>query len=384
MKKTQQSKAKPKAKAPQAKKKAKTPKKKLDTSIQTGANHVDTDQIDSTGLIRRLKEERKLAMRSIATLSMCATEYARVLIDPFAIVSNMPCVPSSYSVDTVRLRFRQNGVLTVGPQGQGWVGINPYNPSSDTRCIAYSNSAYTQTAPDTFAVTDAGVSFTAWPTSPFASAIFGVAGNNYRIVAGGLKITSLAPLTSVGGLATCFKSTNNSMAIAVTSTVARTLRGNSSGPVLAAEEPIVTWTPRGSPTGISDVGFSSGVYSVSISGYTNAIFIEGATAGQRFYWDASAFYEIVVSGNADLAGLATPNEIDATGQGIVANVASIMSDGVVYARDAVGDIVAEVLSKGKTSVTKGLTDLAVNAINRAVGSQSQAGIPMGIPLHRGL
>lgn len=381
MKKTQQSKPKPKAKGSPAKKRAtRGPAKKIETAIQTGASHVETDKVDSNGLVRRLKDERKLAMRSLATLSLCATEYARVLIDPFAIVSNMPCVPSSYSVDTVRLRFRQNGVLTIGPQGQGWVAINPYNPSSDTRCIAYSDSTYTQTAPNAFSVTDTGVNFTTWATSPFATTIFGPANNTYRVVAGGLKITSLAPLTSVGGLVTCFKSTNNSMAISVTSTIARTLRGNSSGPVLAAEEPIVTWTPRGSPTGISDVGFSSSVNSVNGSGYTNALFIEGATAGQRFYWDASVFYEIVVSGNADLAGLASPNEIDATGQGIVANVASIMSDGVVYAKEAVGDIVASVLSKGKSSITKGLTDLAVNAINRSVGSQSHPGIPMGIPL----
>jgi len=254
-------------------------------------------------------------------LSKCTQTYAMALIDPFAPLTTLPCIPDSNILPSHKIMTKARGVFSTGAAGVGWVAMNPLfgiiNNAAPLGANGFTTVVYTDNSyvGNAYGYTVAGGAITtpgvnsANTNSILTSQFFLTPAVQYRLVAAGLSCRYIGTDFKNQGRIVLYRAQSNS-AIPVGSTAPYFLQDNYtvSVPVRRSSEYVYYIPDTYALTSYNGLTPIENIYSGVYNNYI--IYIDGGdtTTPQSWEFEFVGFYE-VIGANLDL----TKSESDAPG-----------------------------------------------------------------------
>lgn len=309
--------------------------------------------IVKTAIAKRVKPRQETTARAVTTkktqayrptfdMSPCALDYLRVLYNPFDVGVN-PCIPGITPTPSMKYKATTRGVFQVGTQGVGGVAFWPvrmcsrspiYNTAGTHQypAIIATNSTY---AGLDYAFTNAASITSPAPadllafygsTSPFDAVSLGAprgdgsavvaCGRSLKLVGAGIRVQYVDKVLDMSGDYITWRNPNPTSALPGTADNLADLLALNSAAMNRVSDAYngVTYNP------VLETDLSAMLEPANVAGLASTtlsnrlacgVFVANAQPGQRFAFEAVAFYELSGTGVSVTASHSDPHAMGA-------------------------------------------------------------------------
>lgn len=147
----------------------------------------------------------KPSARVVPSLSKCAMDYARCLVNPFT--GPLACIPSYPALMSRKVRVWSKGVMETGSSGMGFVCADPLRGAvSDVSCVNFTDNSFAGSSILTPAT--AGV-VNGYSNADYVNSQVATNGITFRVVASGIRVRYVGTELDRGGYAVALSDTNH-------------------------------------------------------------------------------------------------------------------------------------------------------------------------------
>jgi len=144
----------------------------------------------------------------VSMIHPCDANFMMARLNPWGSFREAPCNPVRNAVDSFKVRMRWVGTMQCGPNGDGFVAINAFNPytlypgppASPLQAISLSDAAYIAGAGGSYIIggsINPGINYQSWLDTPFSTddALAG----SFKVVGCGVKMCDIGQLNLTAG-----------------------------------------------------------------------------------------------------------------------------------------------------------------------------------------